>query len=128
MERQYLLKVIEKHFYVLSKEEIAQQITKADFQLPDFLVEALQTQDVKLNAISNLSTLNEIFFKAMDDVRKRIFKQDVKSFHLDPLENESIFDDALLLISVYYHYQATIGTAATADFIRLVLIKKTLLT
>lgn len=128
MERKYLLKVIEKHFFVLNKEEIGQQITKTDFKLPDFLVKALQTQDDKLNAISNLSQLTEHFAKAINNVRNRILKQNEKSLHFDPLENEGIFDDALLLISIYYHYSAAMGSAVTADFIRLVLLKKVLLT
>ena len=128
MERTYLLRVIEKHFFVLSKEEIAQKITEANFKLPDFLVEALQKQDPRLNAISNLSMVNTSFTNALIEVKGHILNQNEKNCLSDPMESEEIFDDTLLLISCYYHYSAIICMGAMVDFIRLVLTKKVLLT
>lgn len=127
MDRQYLLKVIEKHFFVLSKEEIAEKIKDTRyFKLPDFLVEALQTQDPRLNAVSNLTTVHMIVTKVFEDVSKHIAGQKLDlCFSLD--RNE-LREDVLLLISIYYHYSAFVTDALIADFIQLVLVKKLLLT
>ena len=49
MTREYLLKVIEKHFWVLSKDEIAKQIANANVDLPDSIRDMLVIQDAELN-------------------------------------------------------------------------------
>lgn len=127
MKREYLLKVIEKHFFVLSKEEIAEQIKETHyFELPDFLVEALQTQDQRLNSISNLTTVHMVVAKVIDDVSKRISAGKTDLYLAQ--ERDELRDDTLLLISIYYHYPAFMASSLAADFIQLVLLKKILLT
>ena len=127
MKREYLLKVIEKHFFVLSKEEIAEQIKETHyFKLPDFLVEALQTQDPRLNSISNLTTVHMVVAKTIDDVSKQISSQ--KADLCFDLNRDELRDDTLLLISIYYHYPAFVSNSLIADFIWQVLLKKILLT
>jgi len=127
MNRQYLLKVIEKHFFVLSKEEIAEKIKDSHyFKLPDFLVDALQTQDQRLNSVSNLTMVHMIVAKVFDDISKLIAEQKL-DLCFDSDRND-LRNDALLLISIYYHYFAFVTDAVIADFIQLVLVKKILLT
>lgn len=127
MNREYLLKVIEKHFFVLSKEEIAEQIAKTHyFKLPDFLVEALQTQDPRLNSISNLTTIHMSIVKIIETLSKRISSE--KANLCFDLERDELRDDTLLLISAHYHYPAFVTTSLFADFIQIVLLKKILLT
>jgi hypothetical protein len=126
MKREYLLKVIEKHFFVLSKEEIAEQIKADKLDFPDFLVNALETQDACLDDANRLKIINPYFCDAISDVRERI--NNLRDKQLTVWGKEKLFDNTLLLISVYYHYSAVSFNNVMADFIRLVLLEKVLLT
>lgn len=61
MKRSYILKAIEKNFWPLSKEEIAQQLSIVPLNLPDFLKKMLRQEDASLNAPENLKKLSTVF-------------------------------------------------------------------
>ena len=129
MTREYLLKVIEKHFWVLSKEEIAKQIAKnrVSLYLPDYLVNMLQAQDEKLdNAPEFSKQLHPLFCEACHKITEQI--EEMEKGNLTILGREKLFDDCLLFISIYYHYSAVLLPNVMADFLRQVLMKKILLT
>lgn len=127
MERAYLLKVIDKHFWALSKEEIAAQATSNNFGLPEFLIEALQKQDAKLDNTENLKLFHPYFTDVVNEVREGIISAD-ENRHNTPKQRERLFDQSLWLISVYYRYSAVMNNTLIADFIRLILMRKVLLT
>jgi hypothetical protein len=110
---------------VLSKDEIAKQITEKNFNLPDFLISMLQMQDERLdNEAEYLKVLHPLFCEAECGLVNRISKFETRFI----FERERLFDDCLLLISIYYHYSAVLVPNVMADFLRLVLMKKILLT
>lgn len=126
MTREYLLKVIEKHFFVLSKKEIAEQIGDAKLQLPDWFVEALQKQDPMLDDEERRRYLHPLFYAAVEDVRASFDLLGNLNFLI--WDREKLFDNTLLVISIFYHYPAVLLPNVMVDFLRDVLLKKILLT
>lgn len=126
MTREYLLKVIEKHFFVLSKEEIAEQIGDAKLLLPDWFVEALQKQDPMLDDEEKRKYLHPLFYTAAEDIRASFDLLGNVNFVV--FDREKLFDRTLLVISIFYHYPAVLLPNVMADFLRDVLLKKILLT
>ena len=127
MERKYLLKVIEKHFFVLSKDEIAKQIVSETLELSYFIIDHLVKQSEKLdNAQEYQKIFHPLFCEAGLKIMKKI--NDMEKGNLSIFDREKLFDDCLLFISIYYHYSAVLYPIAMADFLRLVLTTKILLT
>lgn len=126
MTREYLLKVIEKHFWVLSKDEIAKQIANANVELPDFIRDMLVIQDVELDNEENRRILNPLFHDVIENIRGEITL--LEKDQLFCRRREKLFDNCLLLISIFYHYSAVLIPNVMADFLRVVLLKKILLT
>ena len=126
MTREYLLKVIEKHFFVLSKDEISAQIKEAKLKLPDFLVEALETQHLELDNEEKQRIFHPYFCDTIEEVRGHIVS--LEQENLTIWGRERLFDETLLFISIYYHYSAVLLPNVMADFLRLILMKKILLT
>lgn len=123
--RTYLLKMIEKHFFVLSKDEVSNM--EAGFELSDYLVGMLKRQDANLNNEEKyLSLLHPSFAQAEQEIVSRIEMLDKNK--LNVWEQEKLFKDCLLFISIYYHYSAVLYPNVMANFLRLVLLKKILLT
>lgn len=127
MTREYLLKVIEKHFWVLSKDEIAKQIGDAKLLLPDCFVEALQKQDPMLDDEEKRKYLHPLFYAAAEDIRASFDLLGNVNF-VAVFDREKLFDRTLLVISIFYHYSAVLLPNVMADFLRDVLLKKILLT
>lgn len=126
MTREYLLKVIEKHFWVLSKEEIAAQIANANVELPDFIRDMLVIQDVELNNEEKRKIFHPYFCDAIGDARGEISLWEQEKLTIWGCEK--LFDSCLLLVSIFYHYSAVLVPNVMADFLRVVLLKKILLT
>ena len=126
MTREYLLRVIDKHFWVLSKNEIADQIAAVDLSLPDFVVNALQKQLFSLDDAEKIRVLHPYFSDAINTIREHIVSLDNDKLTIWGREN--LFDETLLIISIYYHYSGVLLANVMADFLRLVLMKKILLT
>lgn len=126
MTREYLLKVIEKHFWVLSKDEIAKQIANANVELPDFIRDMLMIQDVELNNEEKRKIFHPYFCDAIGNVRGEISLWEQEKLTIWGCEK--LFDSCLLLISIFYHYSAVLVPNVMADFLRVVLLKKILLT
>ncbi|MBQ9034962.1 MAG: hypothetical protein IJ099_03245 [Alphaproteobacteria bacterium] len=126
MTREYLLKVIEKHFWVLSKEEIAAQIHETKTSLPPFLVEKLQAKMPELDSEEKRKIFHPYFCDVIEEIRQKIASEEHENLTI--LGREKLFDDCLMLISIYYHYSAVLLPNVMADFLRVVLMKKILLT
>lgn len=126
MKRDYLLKVIDKNFWPLSKEEIAKQLSTVSLNLPDFLKSFLRQQDASLSAIENLKNFHPYFYEAVQTVERRVDVL-VEKVHPCPMDMEKLFDEALLIISIYYHYPAVLHNSIMAEFIRFVLRTNVLL-
>ena len=126
MTREYLIKVIDKYFWVLSRQEISEQIPTSNIALPDFLLSYLKQQHDILNDISKRSAFQHYFYDAVD-VTSRLITCETKQTLPNPLKMEKMFNEALLLISIYYHYQAVMLPNTMAAFIRLILKEKILL-
>ena len=126
MTREYLLKVIEKHFWVLSKDEIAKQIANANVELPDSIRDMLVIQDVELNNEEKRKIFHPYFCDAIGDARGEISLWEQEKLTIWGCEK--LFDSCLLLISIFYHYSAVLVPNVMADFLRVVLLKKILLT
>lgn len=127
MTREYLLKVIEKHFWVLSKEEIAAQISSEPLELPYFITDMLKTQSEKLD---NDSEYQKLLHPSFCEAGHKIVEQieAMEKGNLTIWGREKLFDDCLMFISIYYHYSAMLLPNVMADFLRVVLLKKILLT
>lgn len=126
MTRDYLLKVIDKNFWPLSKDEIAQQLSTVPLNLPDFLKEILRQEDESLSAPVNLKNFHPYFYEALRTVENRLEALG-EQMHPNPLQLEKIFDEALLIISIYYRYPAVLFSNTMAEFIRFVLRTNVLL-
>lgn len=126
MERSYLLKVIEKNFWPLSAEEIAEQLATVPLNLPDFLKEMLKQKDASLCEQENLKNLHPLFCQALLTIEKS-YDELAKEAHPNVLRFEKLFDEALLMISIYYQYSAVLHSNVAAEFIRFVLQTKVLL-
>lgn len=126
MEREYLLKIIERNFFVLSKEEIADRINKSSLTISDTNKVCLKDQYPQLNEIENRVFLNPAFCDNVADLTHRISEISNKS-SVNVLKLEKIADDTLLLISIYYHYQAVLYDNIMLRFLRLVMKEKILL-
>ena len=126
MNREYLLKAIRRHFCVLNKDEIVMQIKIDRPSLPDAVIDALQDKLSVLNDESKLKDFNPIFCSFIASIRERVEYWD--NGRLTIPGRGKLFDDTLLMISVYFHYRAVVDDCVMFDFLRFVLIKKILLT
>lgn len=126
MKRDYLLKVIDKNFWPLSKEEIARQLSNVKLNLPDFLKEFLQREDDSLHTMENLKNFHPYFCEAIRTIEDRVDRL-VEDRHPNPIYLGQLFDEALLAISIYYRYPAVLYSNVMAEFIRFVLGTKILL-
>lgn len=126
MKRSYILKAIEKNFWPLSKEEIAQQLSIVPLNLPDFLKEMLRQENASLNAPENLKNFQPFFCETLHSIENR-YELLAEEKHPNPIFFEQLFDEALLMISIYYRYSAVLHSNVAAEFIRFVLQTKVLL-
>jgi hypothetical protein len=118
MKREYLIKVIEKHFFVMSKSEIAEFSGITDLSLSESMKSLLQTADYELFKKENLCLNNAGFQPIVKSLIDTIVS---KRTDTDMLLYEKTFDECLFLISVYYHYPAVLSNLLIAGLIRAVL-------
>lgn len=125
MKREYLLKVIDKNFWVLSKDEISEQIDKIKSSLPDSVKTSLKTQNMVL-ASDGKKLFHPYFSEEISNIKQRILRETDCPFP-NPLRMEVLFDQSLLLISIYYRYPEAMYDNVMAELLRLVLKEKILL-
>ena len=121
MDRNYLLKIIEKNFIIFDKDEISKKITD-NYWFDELLRKLVQEQSNKLDEEELRGSLHIVFCKATENILKRIRHDCNYSF-----EWEKIADTSLLIISIYYHYSAICEPVLMYNFIRKIMKEKILL-
>ena len=126
MDRKYLIRIIEKNFIVLEKEELSIKIKDAGVILPQVVVSLVCEQSKELADPENLKNYYPYFHDEVQDVLKKIKTQEEVGWN-SPLYLEKISDRALVLVSIYYHYPAAFDDSTIALLIQKVMMNKVLL-
>ena len=125
MDREYLLQIINTNFHsvLLSKDEIAQKVeNNFFFKKCEVILELLERQDAQLNDIGRQPFLHIYYWKLVKSIMDSIQKID----HF-PIDENTVADTALLVISIYKEYSAVFYPFLMYSFLRLVLKEKILL-
>ncbi len=120
MNRNYLLKVIEKNFFVLDKDELSREIADNPFfdqSLKNLVVE----QSISLNDKEMFATHHSQVYETIKELLRKF------SHNNYDYEQEKLADASLLVVSVYYHYSEICSSTAMYVFLRNVIKEKTLL-
>lgn len=120
MDRSYLLKAIERNFFIFDKDELSQKIANSQ-GFEERLKSLVERQAGCLNDSKYLSVQHALFYKTIEELLKKM-KQNLYAH-----EEEMLADKSLLAISIYYHYSAVCLPTLMYVFIRNVLKEKILL-
>lgn len=120
MDRNYLLKIIEKNFFVLDKDELSREIADNPF-FNQSLKNLITEQNSSLNDKKMLPMYHSWLYETIVTLRQKFIYDDCD------YEEEKIADASLLVVSAYYHYSAICSSTAMYGFLRNVIKEKILL-
>lgn len=123
MDREYLLKVINKNFFLLNRDEIANAAKNNwIFRKQTTFLQFLQNQDSRLSDPESLRLFSPYFHSIVEEVSASIQRG-----RLNPITEIGYADTSLLILSAYNEYPAICSDSIMFAFIRLVLKEKILL-
>lgn len=120
MNRNYLLKIIEKNFFILDKNELSREIANNPF-FNQNLKNLIAEQNISLNDKEKFAMYHSWFYGTIEELLQKF------SYNSNEIAQEKLADASLLVVSAYYHYSAICSSATMYRFLRNVMKEKILL-
>lgn len=115
--------IIRKHLLLLRPEEISEKIDEVDLEISDEMKMLLKNQDSVLNDEAYINSNHAGLQPAVQSLSRAIVVVTGNSI-VNGQKMVELFDKTVLILSIYYQYNAVLYDSEMYAFLRLVLEKK----